>query len=121
MPYEEERDVNATLYVSVFLPLFLLFVQRARIRSVIVRRIVARKNQKEKRTMFELAQTMIGKQCIIYTINNQLVGVIREVSPGAIRLEHKSHIELVNLDFVVRIREYPKSKRTKDGSLNPWK
>ena len=67
--------------------------------------------------MLELAKRFIEKECIIYTFNNQVVGTIKEISTNAIMLEKNGVQEAVNLDFVVRIREYPKKKNGKKKSV----
>ena len=68
--------------------------------------------------MQELAKQMIGKECLIYTFNGaQLSGVIKEVSGNAIMIENGENTEVVNLDFVVRIREHPKKKNGKKKSI----
>lgn len=67
--------------------------------------------------MTEFAKKFIDKECIIYTFNSQIEGVIKEVSDTAIMLEKKGTLEAVNLDFVVRIREYPCNKKGKKKSV----
>jgi len=67
--------------------------------------------------MLELAKRFIDKECIIYTFNNQLEGVIKEISGNALMIEKKGMLEAVNLDFVVRIREYPRNKKGKKKSV----
>ncbi|MBO5746997.1 MAG: hypothetical protein J6S13_07930 [Clostridia bacterium] len=67
--------------------------------------------------MTEFAKKFINKECIIYTFNSQLEGVIKEVSDTAVMLEKKGTLEAVNLDFVVRIREYPRNKNGKKKSV----
>ena len=67
--------------------------------------------------MLELAKRFIEKECIIYTFNNQLEGVIKEISGNALLIEKKGMLEAVNLDFVVRIREYPRNKKGKKKSV----
>ncbi len=69
--------------------------------------------------MKELAQKFIDKECIIYSFDgsHEYVGVIKEVTDGAILLEKKGKIEALNLDFVIRIREYPRSKNGKGKSV----
>ena len=67
--------------------------------------------------MLELAKRFIDKECIIYTFHNQLEGVIKEISGNALMIEKKGMLEAVNLDFVVRIREYPKKKNGKKKSV----
>ena len=67
--------------------------------------------------MLELAKRFIDKECVIYTFNNQFTGVIKEVSGGALLVENNNNTEAVNLDFVVRIREYPRKKNGKKKSV----
>ena len=69
--------------------------------------------------MIELAKRFIGKECLIYSFdgNRQFQGTIKEVSDGAILIENGEAIEAINLDFVIRIREYPKNKKGKKKSV----
>ena len=69
--------------------------------------------------MVELAKRFIGKECLVYSFDgsHQFDGVIKEVSDGAILIEKNGTLEAVNLDFVIRIREYPKNKKGKKKSV----
>ena len=68
--------------------------------------------------MIVLAKDFIGKECLIYIFNGtQVSGTVTEVSDGAIRVESKERTEIVNLDFVLRIREYPLKKNGKKKSV----
>ena len=69
--------------------------------------------------MIELSKRFIGKECIIYAFDgsHQFEGVIKEVSDGAILIEKDEKLEAINLDFVIRIREYPKNKKGKKKSV----
>ncbi len=67
--------------------------------------------------MTELAKQFIGKECIIYTFNSQIEGTVKDVTGGALLLEKKGALEAVNLDFITRIREYPKNKNGKKKSV----
>ena len=69
--------------------------------------------------MIELAKQFIGKECLIYSFdsNHQFSGTIKEVSDGALLLENNGSLEAINLDFVIRIREYPKNKKGKKKSV----
>ena len=69
--------------------------------------------------MIELAKRFIGKECLIYAFdsNHQFVGTIKEVTDGAILLEKDDTLEAINLDFVIRIREYPRKKNGKKKSV----
>lgn len=67
--------------------------------------------------MVELAKQFIGKECIIYTLNNQINGTIQAVSDGGLVLENNGTREIVNLDYILRIREYPRHKNGKKKSV----
>ena len=69
--------------------------------------------------MKELAKRFIDKECLItaFDSNHQFEGVIKEVSDGAILVEKKESVEAINLDFVIRIREYPRNKKGKKKSV----
>ena len=69
--------------------------------------------------MKELAKRFIDKECVISSFdgNHQYTGVIREVTDGAVLVEKNGNIEALNLDFVIRIREYPRKKNGKKKSV----
>ena len=69
--------------------------------------------------MKALAEKFIGKDCVIYSFDNshQFDGVIKEVTDGAILVEKDGKLEAINLDFVIRIREYPLDKKGKKVSV----
>ena len=63
--------------------------------------------------MVELAKRFLGKECLIDTIEHQVVGIVKEVLDGAMLLETESGEQVLNLDFVERIREFPRNKKGK--------
>lgn len=68
--------------------------------------------------MKELATKFIDKECLIYSFNgNQYQGIIKEISDSAMLIENGGTIEVINLDFVLRIREFPKNKKGKKKSV----
>lgn len=105
------------MYIAIFLPLLIVLLMQGQNNKVLIKRITKSKIKGEKFLMLELAKKFIDKECLIYTFNSQLTGVIKEVNNGAILVENKNTIEIVNLDFVVRIREYPKGKSGKKKSF----
>jgi hypothetical protein len=60
--------------------------------------------------MVDLVKKLIGKECLIYTMNSQLKGVIREVTNGGMVVDDGKSTEIVNLDYIIRVRESKKSK-----------
>ena len=68
--------------------------------------------------MKELAKRFIEKECIIYSFDShQLEGIIKEVTNGAVLVEKGGNLEAINLDFIIRIREYPRNKKGKKKSV----
>ena len=69
--------------------------------------------------MKELATRFIDKECVIYAFDSshQYMGVIKEVTDGAILVEKDGKLEAINLDFVIRIREYPTNKKGKKKAV----
>lgn len=71
--------------------------------------------------METLAKQFIGKECIIYTITSNdgtVQGTIKDVSGGGLLLEDaQGQAQAVNLEYVTRIREYPRNKNGKKKSV----
>ena len=112
--------MESTYFIPAFLLLLLVIITSRRRRMTVARRIIQRRNlnSKEKEQMTELAKKFIGKKCMIYSLNdNQITGVIKEVSDGALLIEKDGNLQAVNLDFIVRIREYPTKKNGKEKSV----
>lgn len=108
------------LLIILFLVILPLLARRKR--AAAVRQFLNRKKQnKESNEMKELAKRLIGEDCIIYTItseNGSIQGVLKEVEDGGLVIEKTTgETEIVNLDFVTRIREYPRKKNGKKKSI----
>ena len=108
--------MSHSYYLILFFLLLILYIEH-RNKIAVMKKLLQAKNKKEKSEMIELAKRFVGQECLIYTFNSQLTGVVKEVSDGAILLESKSGVEAVNLDFIIRIREYPKTKKGKKKSV----
>ena len=111
-------------YIILFIIVFLVILPRIarRRRLAAVTHILNRKKQnKEHCVMNELAKRFIGQECIIYTITSNdgsVQGVIKEVTDSGMLIEKKTgELEIVNLEFVTRIREYPRKKNGKKQSV----
>ena len=79
---------------------------------------IDKRNIKRKRglnqNMNELLQSFIEKDCIIYCVNNTSVdGIIKDVKENAVLIETREGLQLINIDFITRVREYPKNKNGK--------
>ncbi len=109
--------MNPAVYGAIFILIVCVLVSQRKEEQYISKHIISKKKKEEKTEMVELAKRFVEKECIIYTLNSQMTGVIKEVSEGAILVESASVQECVNLDFVMRIREYPRKKNGKKKAL----
>lgn len=69
--------------------------------------------------MKALAERFIDKECLItsFDSSHQYKGIIKEVTDGAILVDNDGKLEAINLDFVIRIIEYPRRKNGKKKSI----
>lgn len=114
--------------METFLPLLIILffvilpLLARRRRAAAIKEFLKRKKQnKESNEMKELAKRLIGEDCIINTITSEsgsIQGVLKEVEDGGLVIEKTTgETEIVNLDFVTRIREYPRKKNGKKKSI----
>lgn len=103
----------------VWFPLILLFLILYLQRRETDQTIAARaKRQKGDVEMQTLAQRFIGKDVLLSTVGSgSCDGVLREVVDNAVVLEKNGEQTVVNLDYVIRMREYPRNKKGKRKSV----
>ncbi len=109
------------LLIAVILIIYLC-IRKERQAASVVRQIQNRgKQNKEILVMKEIAKQFIGEECIIYTITSNgasIQGIIKEIDDGGMIIENASgEREIINLDFVTRIRQYPRKKNGKKKSV----
>ena len=81
-------------------------------------KVIETRKKGDSTEMKELAERFIGKECLIYSVDGrQFDGIIKEVTDGAVLVEKAGNLEAINLDFVIRIREYPRNKNGKKKSV----
>lgn len=112
--------MNPSIYIPIIILWIVIFYVLLRNRRAVAARQMIKKRKTEDNTeMRELAKRFMDKECIIsaFDSNHQFDGVIKEVSDSAILIEKSGKTEAINLDFVIRIREYPKNKKGKKKSV----
>ena len=105
--------MNPSVYIPIVLLWIIIFMMlHNRRKAIIARKIIEKRKSGGNTEMKELAERFIEKDCIIYSFDGgrQYVGVIKQVTDGAVLVERDGKLEAINLDFVIRIREYPKNK-----------
>lgn len=103
-------------YYVIFLVLIILFIVYREEKQQIIKKTIIDKKGKGSE-MLTLAERFIGKRCLFYTFNNQITGTVKEISKSGILIEEKGEEQIINPDYIVRIREYPKNKKGKDKSV----
>ena len=109
---------NIPIYCCSILPIIILlfFSHKRRKDLTILKKI--KKSKGEITEMVELAKRFIDKDCIIYSFDgSQQYGTIKEVTDNAILIEEKGELIAVNLEFIAKIKEYPKNKKGKRKSV----
>ncbi len=112
--------MNPSTYIPIIIIWIIIFYVLFRNRRAVVAKQIIKKRKMEGNTeMKELAKRFIDKECLIssFDSNHQFEGVIKEVSDSAILVEKNGTVEAINLDFVIRIREFPKNKKGKKKSV----
>ena len=111
--------LNTSTYIPLIVLFIILYIFYCNRRSVVARQTIKKRKVGGNIEMKELAKRFIDKECVISSFdgNHQYEGVIREVTDGAILVEKNGKIEALNLDFVIRIREYPRKKNGKKKSV----
>ena len=115
----KEAILNPATYIPLIVMWIIVFtmIYQQR-REALIRKILNRKRNKEAtRQMRLLVEKFIGKECLIYTYNSQITGTVLEVTDGAVLIDNGKDTEAVNMDYIVRVREYPRGKNGKKKSV----
>lgn len=110
---------NHSYFLPFIIILIFLLLERRKQKIAVTHHNI-KKKRKDIHTMKELAKQFMGKECIIYTVADNfgnIQGVIKEVNGTGITVEDKQGLQAVNLDYVLRIREYPRKKNRKEKSV----
>ncbi len=102
----------------VWAVLFIVFLTMLKEnRTAVIRKHL--RGKKGRKEMTELIEKYIGKECIIYTCisSSQITGVIHCCKDGWIEIERNGEHDIVNCEYVTRIREYPRNKNGKKKSV----
>ncbi len=96
----------------VLFVVFILLLQRKKRRKFAAGKMIDRNRillgkGNEKAVMKELAQRFIGKDVYVKLLEGNADGFIREVTDSGIVIENKHGMQILNLDYVMKIREYP--------------
>lgn len=116
-----------SLYIVIFALLVLVIIpgmlrrrRLAAVRHILNKKKKQQQQQKEVGAMKELAKQFIGRECLIYTVmssDSSIRGTVKEVTDGGIIVENKEGTEAVNLEYITRIREWPRNAKGKKKQI----
>ncbi len=101
--------------VACIVCVWIVVRNRANVRQVIARK--SHKKQKKERgetlIMMNLLQTMLGKHCLVHTIDNDYDGTMEKVENDCILMKdrHSGALVFVNPEYVVGIVECKKKEK----------
>jgi hypothetical protein len=107
--------MNTTAWLC-FVPLLIVLWQQSQDRKKYAAYMAARKKNGGK-LMAAMVEAYIGKDCIVYTLNSQVRGIIKQVSDGWLLIDTGKCCDAINLEFIIRVREYPKNKKGKRATI----
>lgn len=104
----------------IYLVLFIVITLQIRSNNLNVVRKHLR-SKKGKVNMTEMIKNYIGKECLIYTCtssSSQITGTIKSCNEGWLEVENSNgQCDIVNCEYIIRIREYPRNKNGKKKSV----
>lgn len=105
------------MWISFFIIIVaVMWQKRQNMLIIILRHLRAKRG---KFNMTEMINRFIGKECLIYTCNSSstVTGTIHSYNDGWIEIETNGQCDILNCEYITRIREYPRGKNGKKKSL----
>ena len=101
-------DTSTWIVLWLLLLCLLLLVQRRRRNRAA--RYLKMRGRKEGLVMTEAVKKLIGRECVFYLLSGEVQGIVREVEGRSVVLESRKETQVVNLDFVMRVRAMKEKK-----------
>lgn len=102
-------DNTKFLYFIFFVLLLLVYLPKKRKKKYRIK-MITNKNEREMECMSELIQSLMGKDVYVKLLEGTADGIVKEVTDKGVVLEGKDGIQIINLDYIISIREYPYKK-----------
>lgn len=106
--------------LPIIIVIIILFALRQKNVTDNIRRIKRKKKVKGRALMNEVINKYIGKECLVYVSGVSaaaVTGTIISVDDNWVVIKNKDGEETVNLDYVVRVKEYPRNRNGKKKSI----
>ena len=111
----------SSAYIAIYSALIIIFlniiiqINNARTQSIIKRKI----KRRGKTKMNEIINAYLGKDCVIYLSNSSSVitGNLLSLNDNWITVKTKDGNEIINIDYIIRLKEHPVTKSGKKKSV----
>lgn len=106
--------MNPAIWVAIYLPIIVAIIAATRNKRQMMRHIIRMKKLKIRGadSMNELIKSWLGKDCIVITFEGtQIKGVMETAESNWVCIRTPKGPEMVNLDFISRIRQNPKPEK----------
>lgn len=104
---------DVAIWLCILLPLLIAITESRRRTKLIQKRAKSRRKERSM-GMNELIQRCLGKNCILYVgggWDSNISGVVESIEGNWLSVRTSKTVEVVNLDYISRIREIPEKKK----------
>ena len=105
------------IWYLFFIVFIAVYLQRRRRMQQLIHKHIKRKIGKGINVMNELMKKYIGLEVIIYTGFSSVSGKLTKIEDGWAEIETETGNEIINLEYISRIKEYPRNKKGKKSSI----
>lgn len=106
--------MDFSVYLPIVLLLFFLISQDNQAKRHFFLRRKHQKLQKGRVGMNDFINEYLGQECLVYLgLGTTVTGVLESVQDGWVTVASKKDRQVVNLDYITRIRLFPKNKNGK--------
>lgn len=106
------------LYIVILLLIFCPLIANEKKKKIQIKKIIKRKKQGEENQMKILAQNFINKYCLIHILDDVVEGTIMSITEdNGMEVETKNGIAALNLEYVIKIEEWPVNKKGKRKAI----
>lgn len=105
-------------YIFFIILLAVLIQQRRRMQQLINKQRMKKKFGKEISRMNELIKEYIGIEVIVCTGFSSVSGTLTKIENDWIEIQTGRGSEIINLEYISRIKEYPRNKKGKKSSIS---
>lgn len=111
--------MNPAVYILILFLFLIIFIDSKQ-KSDNIRRIIKKRKKRGLTDMSDIFNKYIGKDCVIYISNSSSniieCNVIR-VADNWLTVKTRDGEEMINIDYLVRIKEHPTNKNGKKKSV----